>query len=115
MDEPTTGTDAQTRRMLWTVIAEATRGRCVLLTTHRMDEADVLCSRIAILASGRLRCIGPQQVHAGTLVLLCMCLLTQALCVCVSFVCVCIGAEDALWRGICAACQLPANNATVGA
>jgi ABC-type multidrug transport system ATPase subunit len=34
----------------------------VLLTTHRMDEADVLCSRIAILAAGRLRCIGPQQV-----------------------------------------------------
>lgn len=62
MDEPTTGTDPHTRRQLWSVIADAARGRCILLTTHRMDEADVLCSRIAIMAHGQLRCIGPQQV-----------------------------------------------------
>eukprot|EP00698_Gefionella_okellyi_P026217 TRINITY_DN9910_c0_g1_i1.p1 TRINITY_DN9910_c0_g1~~TRINITY_DN9910_c0_g1_i1.p1 ORF type:complete len:919 (-),score=142.57 TRINITY_DN9910_c0_g1_i1:87-2843(-) len=61
MDEPTTGTDPHTRRQLWKVIGNVSRGRCVLLTTHRMDEADVLCSRIAILAEGSLRCIGEQQ------------------------------------------------------
>eukprot|EP00698_Gefionella_okellyi_P009613 TRINITY_DN2465_c0_g1_i1.p1 TRINITY_DN2465_c0_g1~~TRINITY_DN2465_c0_g1_i1.p1 ORF type:complete len:861 (-),score=171.86 TRINITY_DN2465_c0_g1_i1:103-2685(-) len=65
MDEPTTGTDPYTRRQLWGVIGAATRGRCVLLTTHRMDEADVLCSRIGIMAKGTLRAIGPQQVLKG--------------------------------------------------
>ena len=41
--------------------AEKRSGRAVLLTTHSMDEADVLCDRIAIVASGKLRAVGTQQ------------------------------------------------------
>jgi ABC-type multidrug transport system ATPase subunit len=41
--------------------AEKRTGRTVLLTTHSMDEADVLCDRIAIVAGGRLRAVGTQQ------------------------------------------------------
>ena len=58
LDEPTTGLDPVTRRHMWTVIQEAAKGRVIILTTHSMEEADILGNRIAILSKGELHCIG---------------------------------------------------------
>ncbi|XP_042506443.1 ABC transporter A family member 2-like [Macadamia integrifolia] len=58
MDEPTTGMDPITRRHVWDIIEDAKKGRAIVLTTHSMEEADILSDRIAIMAKGRLRCIG---------------------------------------------------------
>ncbi|RZC89891.1 hypothetical protein C5167_028958 [Papaver somniferum] len=58
LDEPTTGMDPVTRRHVWDVIEYAKKGRAIVLTTHSMEEADILGDRIAIVAKGKLRCIG---------------------------------------------------------
>lgn len=58
LDEPTTGMDPITRRHVWDVIEGAKKGRAIILTTHSMEEADILGDRIGIMAKGRLRCIG---------------------------------------------------------
>ncbi|KAL8465010.1 hypothetical protein ACS0TY_034479 [Phlomoides rotata] len=58
LDEPTTGMDPITRRHVWDVIESAKKGRAIILTTHSMEEADILSDRIGIMAKGRLRCIG---------------------------------------------------------
>nr|XP_036672326.1 retinal-specific phospholipid-transporting ATPase ABCA4 [Drosophila suzukii] len=57
-DEPSSGIDAAGRRSLWDLLQSEKVGRTILLTTHYMDEADVLGDRIAILAEGRLQCHG---------------------------------------------------------
>ncbi|KAF5203556.1 Abc transporter a family protein, partial [Thalictrum thalictroides] len=58
LDEPTTGMDPITRRHVWDIIENAKKGRAIVLTTHSMEEADILADRIAIMAKGKLRCIG---------------------------------------------------------
>ncbi|RID79514.1 hypothetical protein BRARA_A02247 [Brassica rapa] len=58
LDEPTTGMDPITRRHVWDIIQESKKGRAIILTTHSMEEADILGDRIGIMAKGRLRCIG---------------------------------------------------------
>ncbi|XP_036138839.1 ABC transporter A family member 1 [Monomorium pharaonis] len=62
MDEPSTGMDPKSKRFLWdTILASFQGGRGVILTTHSMEEADALCSRVGIMVKGELRCIGSTQ------------------------------------------------------
>jgi ABC-2 type transport system ATP-binding protein len=54
LDEPTSGIDPQTRINLWRILEDLNRaGQTTLLTTHYMEEADVLCERIAIIDHGQ--------------------------------------------------------------
>lgn len=50
--------DPITRRHVWDIIENAKKGRAIVLTTHSMEEADILSDRIGIMAKGRMRCIG---------------------------------------------------------
>eukprot|EP00742_Colponemidia_sp_Colp-10_P005314 GILJ01005677.1.p1 GENE.GILJ01005677.1~~GILJ01005677.1.p1 ORF type:complete len:1586 (+),score=373.31 GILJ01005677.1:210-4760(+) len=58
LDEPTAGMDVAARRHTWDVLKEMSKGRTILLTTHYMDEADLLGSRIAIMSKGSLHSYG---------------------------------------------------------
>lgn len=62
LDEPTTGLDPQARRNLWELVEEVrNRGISVILTTHYMEEAEVLCDRVAIMDSGKIIALDKPQ------------------------------------------------------
>ena len=71
LDEPSTGLDPVSKRLLWNIILKIRSNRAILLTTHAMDEAQALCNRIAIMDRGLLKCIGKctylQEKYGGTL------------------------------------------------
>jgi ABC-2 type transport system ATP-binding protein len=55
LDEPTTGLDPQARRNLWELIKQIkSKGTTIMLTTHYMDEAEVLCDRVGIIDNGQI-------------------------------------------------------------
>ena len=59
LDEPTTGLDPQSRRQLWGILERfRADGGTVLITTHYMDEAEVLCDRVAVVDRGRVIALG---------------------------------------------------------
>lgn len=67
LDEPTTGLDPQARRSLWELVKETRdRGISVILTTHYMEEAEMLCDRVAIMNNGKIIALDTPKnlVHA---------------------------------------------------
>lgn len=59
LDEPTTGLDPQARRHLWEIVGRIKRlGKTLVLTTHYMEEAEILCDEIAIVDAGRIIAMG---------------------------------------------------------
>ncbi|GAB1604923.1 ATP-binding cassette sub-family A member 2-like, partial [Argonauta hians] len=58
LDEPTAGVDPYARRAIWDLLVKYKDGRTILLSTHHMDEADILGDRIAIISDGQLKCCG---------------------------------------------------------
>jgi len=74
MDEPTAGLDPQSRLALWDILRELNaEGQTILLTTHYMEEADLLCGRVAIMDHGRILALDTparlkESIGADTLV-----------------------------------------------
>ena len=58
LDEPTTGLDPKVRQQVWQLIEKLKQGKSIILTTHSMEEADVLADRISVISKGKLKCIG---------------------------------------------------------
>ena len=65
LDEPSTGVDPVSKRLMWDLLRKERQRRTLVLTTHSMTEAEALSSRIAIMGKGELRCIGsPQHIKS---------------------------------------------------
>ena len=68
LDEPTTGLDPQSRRQLWSILERfRADGGTILLTTHYMDEAEVLCDRVAIVDKGKVIALDAPKALIATL------------------------------------------------
>ena len=65
LDEPTSGMDPEARRQAWDILQSQRKGRTMILSTHFMDEADLLGDRIAIMADGELQCCGSSLFLKG--------------------------------------------------
>uniref|UniRef100_A0A0M3K8V1 ABC transporter domain-containing protein n=1 Tax=Anisakis simplex TaxID=6269 RepID=A0A0M3K8V1_ANISI len=62
LDEPTTGVDPKARRLVWNILSKVReQGTAIILTSHTMEECEALCTELAIMVSGRFRCIGSAQ------------------------------------------------------
>ena len=68
LDEPSTGMDPKARRFMWKIISKISTEKkqsTVILTTHSMEEAEALATRIGIMVSGNFKCIGtPQHIKS---------------------------------------------------
>ncbi|XP_078257242.1 cholesterol transporter ABCA5 [Rhinoraja longicauda] len=58
LDEPTAGMDPCSRQQVWDLLKKRKAGRVILLTTHFIDEADILADRKAVISQGQLKCVG---------------------------------------------------------
>ena len=65
LDEPTSGVDPYARTQIWDFVSRLKTGRTIMLSTHHMDEAEVLGDRIAIISKGRLLCAGSFEFLKG--------------------------------------------------
>ncbi|KAF5273687.1 hypothetical protein FQA39_LY07377 [Lamprigera yunnana] len=62
LDEPTSGMDPVTKRYIWNVLGKLRdNGKCIVLTSHSMEECEALCTRSAIMVNGVFKCIGSIQ------------------------------------------------------
>ena len=67
LDECSAGLDPENKHQIWRIIQTLkSPERCILLTTHSMEECETLCSRIGILVNGRLQCVGTSIHLKGT-------------------------------------------------
>jgi ABC-type multidrug transport system ATPase subunit len=65
LDEPSTGLDPESRQQLWTAVLDAKPSKSIILTTHALEEAEVLCDRVGIMTHGVLRTLGtPRELRA---------------------------------------------------
>jgi ABC-2 type transport system ATP-binding protein len=65
-DEPTVGLDLEVRQSIWDLISDLKRsGRAILLSTHHLEEAELLCSRIGIMHGGRIVAEGTLEELRG--------------------------------------------------
>jgi len=60
LDEPTSGMDPATRHYIWNILKDYIRNEksCLIITTHSMEEAELLCHRVGIIVNGTLKCLG---------------------------------------------------------
>lgn len=61
LDEPTTGLDPENKRQIWEILSNCKENKCIILTTHLMEEVEVLSDRIGIIVNGSLKCLGTQH------------------------------------------------------
>lgn len=59
--QPSTGMDPEARRQMWNVIEQVSAQRTVVLVSHSMEEIEALCTRVAVMVSGRMQCLGSVQ------------------------------------------------------
>lgn len=76
LDEPSTGVDPKAKRFMWQIVSKISTQRrksSVIITTHSMEEAEALCTKMAIMVGGKFKCYGSSQ-HIkdkyGTVILL---------------------------------------------
>jgi ATP-binding cassette subfamily A (ABC1) protein 3 len=61
LDEPSTGVDPQAKRFMWNIVSKISTQRkksAVIITTHSMDEAEALCTKMGIMVDGQFKCFG---------------------------------------------------------
>ncbi|KAL1523856.1 hypothetical protein AB1Y20_018777 [Prymnesium parvum] len=61
LDEPSSGMDPVSRRAMWDIVSSERTRSSIILTTHSMEECEALCTRVAVMTFGRLRCLGTPQ------------------------------------------------------
>ncbi|XP_052268700.1 uncharacterized protein LOC127870080 [Dreissena polymorpha] len=62
LDEPTTGMDPKAKKLVWDCLFRAKhQGQTIILTSHSLEECDILCDRIGIMVNGKFKCLGSSQ------------------------------------------------------
>jgi ATP-binding cassette subfamily A (ABC1) protein 3 len=64
LDEPSTGVDPQAKRFMWNIVSKISTQRkksAVIITTHSMEEAEALCTKMGIMVNGQFKCFGSSQ------------------------------------------------------
>jgi len=64
LDEPSTGVDPKAKRFMWSIVSKISTMRkksSVIITTHSMEEAEALCTKMGIMVAGRFKCFGSSQ------------------------------------------------------